>query len=78
MYLRVKETGVHYPVNGQGGLYVLIEGSRQEIYKGKANRLAMETANQKGWKGSGQTTIGIPTREGIDLYTRAYWFHDRS
>lgn len=75
--MKVCEAREVYPINAIGGLYVRIEGMQQEIYKGEADRLALETANQKGWKGNGRATIGIPTREGVHLYSRAYWFHER-
>lgn len=73
----VKEVGVHHPINAPGGLYVLIEGTADEIYKGAADKLAVETANRKGWNGNGRATIGMPSREGVNLYSRAYWFHER-
>lgn len=75
--MKVLEAKVANPINARGGLYVLIEGTQAEIYKGASDRLAVETANRLGWKGNGQATIGIPTREGVDLYTRAYWFHEK-
>lgn len=75
--MKVLEAEVARPMNARGGLYVLIEGTQAEIYKGASDRLAVETANRLGWKGDGQATIGIPTREGVDLYTRAYWFHEK-
>lgn len=75
--MKVLEARVSHPANARGGLYVLIEGTQTEIYKGASDRLAVETANLQGWKGNGQATVGIPTRKGIDLYTRAYWFHEK-
>ncbi|MBB6732787.1 hypothetical protein [Cohnella zeiphila] len=75
--MRVKEVGVHQRVNAQGGLYVQIEGTGQEIFYGSADRLAIETANERGWNGKGRSTVGVPSKKGIDLYTRSYWFHER-
>lgn len=75
--MKVLEARVAHPLNARGGLYVLIEGTQTEVYKGAADRLAMETANRLGWKGNGGGTVGIPTRKGIDLYTRAYWFYEK-
>ncbi|MBN2981825.1 hypothetical protein [Cohnella algarum] len=75
--MKVIEAKVSYPINARGGLYVLIEGTQTDVYKGASDRMAMETANRLGWKGDGQATIGIPAREGIDLYTRVYWFHEK-
>ncbi|THF74380.1 hypothetical protein [Cohnella fermenti] len=75
--MRVEESDVVYPTNGRGGLYILIEGTVQEVYKGASDRFAIDTANRRGWNGKGEATVGIPTRQGIDLYTRAYWFHEK-
>lgn len=75
--MKVRETRVIYPINGRGGLYILIEGTQEDIYKGSADRTAIETANRNGWKGAGEASIGIPTRVGVQLYTRAYWFHEK-
>lgn len=75
--LKVLEAGVAHPINARGGLYVLIEGTQEEIYKGASDRLAVSTANRQGWMGEGQATVGIPVRKGVDLYTRAYWFHEK-
>jgi hypothetical protein len=76
--MKVLEAEVAYPINAIGGFYVLIEGTQKEIYKGASDCLAVETANRKGWKGNGRGTVGIPTHKGIDLYTRAYWFHEKA
>lgn len=75
--MNVLEARIVHPINAIGGLYVFIEGTQTEIYKGASDRLAVETANSQGWKGNGRGTVGIPTRKGIDLYTRSYWFHER-
>lgn len=76
--MRIKEAIVSHPINAMGGLYVLIAGTHEEIYQGAAHRLAVQTANGKGWRGNGKATIGIPSREGVFEYTRAYWFHERT
>lgn len=76
--MRILEAKVSHPINAMGGLYVLIAGTQEEIYKGDANRLAVETANEKGWKGKGKASVGISSRQGVFEYTRAYWFHERS
>lgn len=75
--MRVLEAGVCYPINAQGGLYVEIEGTQEEIYRGAADQLAIKTANEKGWNGNGKATVGMPVRKGVALYTRAYWFHEK-
>ncbi|MFC0213867.1 hypothetical protein ACFFK0_15660 [Paenibacillus chartarius] len=75
--MKVLEAKVAHPINAAGGLYVFIEGTQEEIYKGDADRLAVRTANEQGWNGDGQATIGMPARKGVNLYTRAYWFHEK-
>ncbi|MEB3102878.1 hypothetical protein [Ferviditalea candida] len=75
--MKVIEARVAHPINAKGGLYVEIEGTQEEIYKGASDRLAVRTANRQGWEGSGQATIGMPVRKGVNLYTRAYWFHEK-
>ncbi|WP_080837587.1 hypothetical protein [Cohnella massiliensis] len=75
--MKVLEAKEACPINARGGLYVLIEGTQAEIYKGEADRLAVATANRLGWNGNGKASVGIPSREGIDLYTRTYWFYEK-
>jgi trehalose utilization protein len=75
--MRVLEVNVAHPINAIGGLYVEVEGSREEIYGGEANKLAMQTAYDKGWNGNGKASMGIPVKQGILLYTRSYWFHEK-
>jgi hypothetical protein len=75
--MRIVEANICYPINSMGGLYVEIEGTREEIYDGESDRLAVQTANEKGWNGGGQAQIGIPVRQGVFLYTRSYWFHEK-
>ncbi len=76
--MRIVEAKVSHPINAMGGLYILIAGTHEEIYKGDAHRLAVEIADGNGWKGDGKATVGIPSREGVFEYTRAYWFHERT
>ncbi|MCY9668735.1 hypothetical protein M5X11_28070 [Paenibacillus alginolyticus] len=75
--MRVMEASVSHPMNAMGGLYVLIQGTQEEIYGHAANDLAIRTANAQGWNGNGKSTVGIPSRKGVLPYTKAYWFHDR-
>src|SRR5699024_4028400 len=74
--LKIRDCRVDYPAKSRGGLYVHLEGNRNQILKGAADRLAVETANRKGWKGSGQATIGHPMQETEDRFAKAYWFHE--
>ncbi|MFC4767184.1 hypothetical protein [Effusibacillus consociatus] len=65
------------PINAMAGLYVSIEGTREEIYGSQADELAIRTANKKGWNGNGKATVGIPVQKGVRTYTKAYWFYER-
>jgi hypothetical protein len=75
--MQVVEAIVCHPINAIGGLYVLIEGTQSEVYSIAASHLAMEIAEKEGWKSQGKATVGIPSRKGILVYTKAFWFHER-
>jgi len=75
--MHVLEAKVSHPMNAMSGLYVLIEGTRNEVYSSAASELAIRTANEKGWKGEGSASVGIPCQKGVLTYTKAYWFHER-
>lgn len=46
--MRVVEARECHPINAMGGLYVLVEGTRGEIYGEAANGLAIKTAMEHG------------------------------
>lgn len=75
--MRVIEAHFSNPMNAMGGLYVLIEGTKEEIFGKKADQLAMRTANEKGWNGYGKASSGFPVQKGLLTYTKAYWFYER-
>jgi hypothetical protein len=77
--MRVLEANVCYPINAMGGLYIHIEGTSKEIYGNgsAADLLAIKTANERGRKGNGKASVGMPCKTGVLTYTKSYWFHEQ-
>lgn len=74
--MRIVEAEFHNAIQANGGLYVLIEGSKDDLTSSAVDQLAIKTAFDKGWNGHGKSTVNNPIRVGVVTYSKAYWFHD--
>lgn len=70
-----EHTGPTKPVNAEGGFYVHLRATRQEIATGAAMLRAEKAARKAGWSLTGRRTTGFPVSHDDGTMTQSFWFH---
>lgn len=74
--VRIVECHESHPMNAEGGLYVKLAGTREDLVGEIGLGTARKLAKEEGFDPSGRTTYGFVS-SGEEGATRSYWFHDQ-
>lgn len=66
-----------HPANGEGGWYVEVRGTYDEVMGEAGMALAEASALDHGWTPDDRASAGFPSAHNLRTYERSYWFHGK-
>lgn len=75
MSARITEARFSHPANGEGGWYVVVRGTREEVMGDVGADLAEASALAHGWTPDDRADAGWPSAHNLREHTRAFVFH---
>lgn len=77
MTARVVESSFVHPANGEGGWYVEVRGTHDEVMGDAGRAVAEASAREHGWNPDDRAGAGWPSQYNLGESERSFWFYGK-